>query len=71
MAMTSIQITLNGGVRAIQPPMNLRELLASLGLEGRPVVVEIDGEAVFPRDHANHPIADGAVIEIITLAAGG
>jgi thiamine biosynthesis protein ThiS len=71
MAMNLIQITLNGGIREIQSPMNLRELLSSLGLEGRPVVVEINGQAVFPRDHAVYPIAEGAVIEIVTLAAGG
>jgi len=71
MAMKPIQVTINGVTREIQPPMNLRVLLASLGLEGKPVVVEINNEPVFPRDHANHSLIDGSIIEIVTLTAGG
>lgn len=71
MAMNPIHITINGVTRMIQPPMTLRELLVSLGLEGKPVVCEINNQPVFPRDHAAHYLADGAIIEIVTLTAGG
>jgi sulfur carrier protein len=71
MAMNPIRITVNGAARSVQPPVNLTQLLASLGLDGKPVVVEMNGEAVFPREHDSRTIHDGAVLEIVTLAAGG
>lgn len=71
MAMNPIQITLNGAEREFAAPLELHQLLASLGLDGKPVVVEINGEAISPRDHAGRSIHDGSKIEIVTLAAGG
>jgi len=64
-------ITLNGSPHPLPGELTLDQLLESLGLAGKPVVVELDGEAVFPRDHTQTRIADGARVEIITLAAGG
>jgi thiamine biosynthesis protein ThiS len=46
-------------------------LLASLGLEGKPVVVELDEQAVFPRDYAIVEVRSGSKVELVTLAAGG
>ena len=40
-------------------------------MEGKPVVVELNGDALLPGDHAITTVADGAAVEIITLAAGG
>lgn len=64
-------ITLNGSPHPLPGETTLDQLLASLGLAEKPVVVELDGEAVFPRDHPQTRIADGARVEIVTLAAGG
>ena len=38
---------------------------------GLDVVVELDEQAVFPRDYPSILIQDGARVEIVTLAAGG
>jgi sulfur carrier protein len=64
-------ITLNGSPHPIPGELALDRLLETLGLAGKPVVVELDGRPVFPRDHAHTLIRDGARLEIVTLAAGG
>ena len=67
----AITIQLNGKPHPLAAPATLAELLASLGLAGKPVVVELDLEAVFPRDFATTSVRDGSRVEIVTLAAGG
>ncbi|MFZ9936447.1 MAG: sulfur carrier protein ThiS [Luteolibacter sp.] len=64
-------ITLNGKPYPVAGPLGLHALLDSLGLAGKPVVVELDGRAIFPREHATTTIRPGARLEIVTLAAGG
>jgi thiamine biosynthesis protein ThiS len=64
-------ITLNGSPHPIAGPITLEHLLENLGLAGKPVVVELNEQAVFPRDYPRIPVENGAKIEIVTLAAGG
>lgn len=64
-------IRLNGASHPLAAPITVEALLASLGLAGKPVVVEIDEAAVFPRDYPATLVQDGARVEIVTLAAGG
>jgi thiamine biosynthesis protein ThiS len=66
-----MEITLNGQAREIDGPTTLSELLVSLGLGGKPVVAELNREAVLPRHFPETPINAGDCLEIITLAAGG
>ena len=64
-------IQLNGQAHAVPCPLSVSALLASLGLEGKPVVVELDEHAVFPRDYASVEVRSGSKVEVVTLAAGG
>ena len=64
-------ITLNGAPHPHPEPVSVAKLLQNLGLDGKPVVVELDGQAIFPRDHSQTLIQPGARVEIVTLAAGG
>ncbi len=64
-------ITLNGAPHPHPEPISIGQLLQNLGLDGKPVVVELEGQAVFPRDHAQTLVQPGARVEIVTLAAGG
>ncbi len=66
-----MNITLNGTPHEITGPMSLSSLLESLGLAGKPVVIELDEQAVFPRDYDATAVADGSRVEVVTLAAGG
>lgn len=64
-------ITLNGILHTVPDPCTLAELLASLGLTDRPVVVEYNTRALPP--HACHTVslANGDTLEIISIVAGG
>lgn len=64
-------ILLNGSSHPVAVPIAISDLLASLGLAGRPVVVELNEQAVFPRDYPAVLVGQGARVEIVTLAAGG
>ena len=64
-------IILNGTPHPIERALALDRLLVSIGLAGKPVVVELNEQAVLPRDYAQTPVEPGARIEIVTLAAGG
>jgi sulfur carrier protein len=64
-------IQLNGQPHAVQFPLSVSALLVSLGLEGKPVVVELDEQAVLPRDYASVEVKSGSKVEVVTLAAGG
>ncbi len=67
----TMQIILNGSPHTIVGPLTVARLLESLSMGGRPVVVELDEQAVFPRDYDQSQVEDGARVEIVTLAAGG
>jgi thiamine biosynthesis protein ThiS len=64
-------ITLNGSPHPIEGALAIDRLLASIGLAGKPVVVELNEQAVFPRDYPQTLVQPGARVEIVTLAAGG
>jgi sulfur carrier protein len=65
-------LTLNGSSRSFEADtFSVATLLEALGLGGKPVVVELDREPVFPADYATTAVRDGASLEIVTIAAGG
>lgn len=66
-----MNITVNGQTREIPENSTLQALLADLGLAEKPVVIELNREALFPREYATTIIPNDAVIEIVVMAAGG
>ena len=42
-----------------------------LGLTGKPVVVELNQRALFPRELASTPLHEGDVLELVQITAGG
>ena len=65
-------LLLNGSPRTFEADsFTVATLLDALGLAGKPVVVELDREPVFPADYATTEVRDGASLEIVTIAAGG
>lgn len=66
-----MKIQLNGNSHDLAAEMTVAALLASLGFGGKPCVVELDEQAVFPRDFESVMVGDGARVEVVTLAAGG
>jgi len=65
-------LTLNGSPHTFEADtFSVASLLDALGLAGKPVVVELDREPVFPADYATTEVREGANLEIVTIAAGG
>ncbi|MBT8036031.1 MAG: sulfur carrier protein ThiS [Verrucomicrobiae bacterium] len=64
-------IHLNGKNHEIAAPARVDTLLAAIGLGDKPVVVELNQTALFPREYAVTTLEDGDKVEIITIAAGG
>ena len=66
-----IAITVNGESRQFQPPLSCDRLIAALGLAGKRVALECNGEIVPRGRHADHTLADGDKIEIVAAVGGG
>jgi len=67
--MPSIQ--LNGQPHPLESPLPLPALLQSLGLEGKPLVIELNNQALLREEYPTLTIKPGDSLEIVTLAAGG
>lgn len=66
-----MNIRLNGHPHEIPAAMSVREFLDHIGFGDKPCVVELNEEAVFPREYPDRMVEDGAKVEVVTLAAGG
>jgi sulfur carrier protein len=67
----TMKIQLNGIPHEITAEMTVSDLLGSIGYGDKPCVVELDGQAVFPRDCGSLTVREGSRVEVVTLAAGG
>jgi sulfur carrier protein len=67
----SVAITVNGEPRAVEAGASALDLVAELGLAGRPVAVEVNERVVPRRDLAGCMLGDGDRLEIVTLVGGG
>lgn len=66
-----MNITLNGEKKEFAGVATIGELLEQIGLGGKPVVVEHNQRALFPREITLAVVNDGDVIEIVQVTAGG
>jgi thiazole synthase len=66
-----VTITLNGEQRELTGPLTLSALLRQLGLKSEHVAVEVNRALVVRGKHELTPIADGDVLEVVTLVGGG
>ncbi len=64
-------ITVNGETRELNDDATLVDLLAAMGLGNKRVAVECNQEIVPRSQHADQPLADGDVLEIIQAIGGG
>jgi sulfur carrier protein len=66
-----MQLTINGQPRQVVEGATIAELLHELRLDGKPVAVEVNLELVPRQRHAEHRLAEGDRLEIVTLVGGG
>ncbi len=64
-------LTINGEKREVTDDFALTSLLAKLGLAEKPVVIELNHEALPPSQFHECQLCDGDQLEIIVIAAGG
>jgi len=66
-----MRISVNGEGREVDPGSTVADLVAVLGLHPRRIAVERNRRLVRRARHADTPLADGDVLEIVTLVGGG
>jgi len=67
----AITLTVNGERRQFPQPLTCAGLIAALGLAGKRVALECNGEIVPRGRHAEQALADGDKIEIVVAVGGG
>lgn len=66
-----MNLLINGENTRIDSPCTVLELLRSLGIGSTPCAVEVNGDVVTRRDHAERELTDGDRVELVTLVGGG
>ena len=66
-----MHITVNGEARQVVAGATIAGLLDELKLTGKPVAVEVNRELVPRQRHGEHRLAEGDLVEIVTLVGGG
>lgn len=66
-----MQLTVNGECRETADGTTVAALLEELRLNAKPVAVEVNLELVPRQRHAQHRLAEGDRLEIVTLVGGG
>lgn len=68
---SAVTITLNGQSREISDGLTLAVLIRELGLKPEHVAVEVNRELVSRTRHEEARLAEGDVLEVVTLVGGG
>jgi len=66
-----VDIYINEQPHPVPQRVTVAQLLIDLGLANRHVAVEVNRELVPRAQHAEHVLADGDRVEIVTLVGGG
>ena len=66
-----MEITLNGKRHPLARPMNVSELVESLGFAGKRIAVERNAEIVPRSQQAITPLHPGDRVEIVVAVGGG
>jgi len=66
-----LSLAINGEVRQLVAPATVAGLLDEMGLTGKRLAVELNGEIVPRGLHAGTGLADGDRLEIVVAVGGG
>ncbi len=66
-----MRIIVNGESVTMDAPSTVADLITHYHLGGSASAVEVNRELVPRRQHAEHALADGDEVEIVTLVGGG
>ena len=71
MSIDRLSVTVNGERRELSRPATLADLLQQLNIPLRGLAVEVNLQVVPRARHAEHLLADGDRLEIVSLVGGG
>jgi sulfur carrier protein len=66
-----IAIVVNGEPKSLEGPMSVADLIDVLGLGGKRIALERNGEIVPRSRHSGTPVEEGDRIEIVVAVGGG
>jgi len=66
-----MNLTVNGQITPTLNVQSVCDLLVHLGLDGRPVAVEVNQELIPRKQHGQTLLHEGDEIELMTLVGGG
>lgn len=66
-----MKLQVNGSAHESSAPLTVCGLLDELDFGRKPVVVEVNRRALFPREHVETALNEGDVVEIVQITAGG
>lgn len=66
-----MRVIVNGEGMDVDEGTTLADLIERLGLGGGPVAAEVNKALVPKRRHAEHALAEGDAVELVTLVGGG
>jgi len=66
-----VTIIINGEPRELDQPVAFTQLIERLGLAGKRIAIERNGEIVPRSRHADERLADGDRLEIVVAVGGG
>ncbi len=66
-----MQITVNGAPQRFENPICVSDLVERLGMSGKKIAVERNGEIVPKSVHARTPLSEGDKVEIVVAVGGG
>ena len=64
-------LKINGAERQFAPPLTVQALLGELGIEGKRIAIERNGEIVPRSRYAEVQLADGDRLEVVVAVGGG
>jgi sulfur carrier protein len=65
-----LDVTINGQARTLPEALTVSDLVRHLGHDPRRIAVEVNREVVPAARHAEHHLASGDAVEIVTLVGG-
>jgi sulfur carrier protein len=66
-----LQLRINGADRRFPRPLTLQKLVGQLGIEGKRVAIERNGEIVPRSRYGEVELADGDRLEVVVAVGGG
>lgn len=64
-------VRINGADRRFARPLTVRELVGELGMEGKRIAIERNGEIVPRSRYGELALADGDRLEVVVAVGGG